>query len=178
VAEWLGTGLQIRLPQFDSGRRLWLRVNRTYLSGGGRVAYPAGLIHPPSAIPMQSDSPTNSGDAVEQGPSVVEGKLVWVQSTSDQRETLATIAQTLVEQRQAACVQISGPVESWYRWEGKIQQAAEWLLTFKTTPEKLSVALQTLRRLHHYSVPQMVCREVAASDDYLQWAREQVDDAN
>jgi periplasmic divalent cation tolerance protein len=43
------------------------------------------------------------------------------------------IAVELVDLRLAACAQVSGPMQSTYRWEGKIENAEEWLCTAKTS---------------------------------------------
>jgi periplasmic divalent cation tolerance protein len=52
-------------------------------------------------------------------------------TTTEKRDEAERIAQALVEARLAACVQILGPMASLYRWQGKIEQAQEWLCLVK-----------------------------------------------
>jgi periplasmic divalent cation tolerance protein len=81
-----------------------------------------------------------------------------------------SIAAHLVENRLAACVNISAPVRSIYRWQGKIESAPEWLLSIKTTQacfEDVSVAIQSL---HSYELPEIVCLPIVAGfGPYLNW---------
>ena len=56
-----------------------------------------------------------------------------VLTTAGSQEEARKIAQALVERRLAACVNILGPMESVYRWQGKVESAPEYLLVIKTT---------------------------------------------
>jgi periplasmic divalent cation tolerance protein len=80
------------------------------------------------------------------------------------------IAAQLVSQHLAACVNISAPVRSIYRWEGKVESAQEWLLTIKTTAayfQDLSAAIQAM---HSYELPEIIALPiVAAFTPYLNW---------
>jgi periplasmic divalent cation tolerance protein len=85
------------------------------------------------------------------------------------------IAEHLVSERLAACVNISAPVRSVYRWQGKIESAPEWLLTIKTASarfEDLSAAIQSI---HSYELPEIVAVPVATGfPPYLKWITESV----
>jgi periplasmic divalent cation tolerance protein len=94
-------------------------------------------------------------------------------STAPTREEAAAIAETLVTERLAACVQLS-PIESWYRWEGKVEQAHEIRLHIKTSE---SLALQVERRIaeiHSYSVPELVRIPITGAESYLMWIEDNV----
>lgn len=86
------------------------------------------------------------------------------------------IADHLVSNRLAACVNISAPVRSVYRWQGKVECAPEWLLTIKTARHRfddLSAAIQTL---HSYELPEIVALPVIAGfAPYLTWITDSVD---
>jgi len=80
------------------------------------------------------------------------------------------IAQHLVENHLAACVNIIPQVRSIYRWEGKIESAQEWLLLVKTTQEKFSPVRDAIRSLHSYELPECIAFSIEdGSAAYLQW---------
>ena len=82
------------------------------------------------------------------------------------------IACTLVEERVAACVNVGAPVTSVYRWEGRVETAAEVLLLIKTTRDRYPALEQALRRLHPYEVPEIIAVPVEQGlRDYLDWVR-------
>ena len=59
----------------------------------------------------------------------------------------------VVEEGLAACVNILAPCHSIYRWEGRIEEAAEVPALFKTTAEGAARLLERLAELHSYEVP-------------------------
>jgi len=62
------------------------------------------------------------------------------------------IAETLVEQRLAACVN-TVPCQSVYRWEGEIHEDSEVILLAKTTGETIDRLVERIEQLHPYDVP-------------------------
>jgi len=87
-------------------------------------------------------------------------------------ERLATI---LLERKLIACAQISGPITSIYRWEGKINRAEEFTLNVKTTPAAGKTVLQVLRENHPYELPEIVGTETSLTDSlYLDWVHTEV----
>lgn len=84
------------------------------------------------------------------------------------------IARALVEERLAACVNIISPIESVYRWQGKVQGAQEALLIVKTTAKMLEKLAARVKQLHSYEVPEIIALPiVAGAEDYLRWIDEQ-----
>jgi periplasmic divalent cation tolerance protein len=81
------------------------------------------------------------------------------------------IAQAVAGKRLAACVNvISAPVESVYRWKGKMESAKEFLLIVKTTASRLKALEKEIIQLHSYDVPEfIVLGVVAGSKKYLAW---------
>ena len=93
-----------------------------------------------------------------------------VLTTTDSREHAATIAQALVEQRLAACVNIVGAMNSVYRWKEKVEAAEEYLLLIKTTAAQFAAVRDTIRQLHSYDLPE--CISIIVDDgsaEYLAW---------
>jgi periplasmic divalent cation tolerance protein len=98
-----------------------------------------------------------------------------VATTTGTREIAERIAVELVDLRLAACVQVSGPITSTYRWQGQIENAEEWLCTAKTTRANLAGIQAVLRRLHPYEVPELVATPIVdGSEAYLNWLVEQL----
>src|ERR1019366_334485 len=81
------------------------------------------------------------------------------------------IARALVEGRLAACVNIvQGPVESIYRWKGRVESAKERLGVIKTSRRRVAGVEREIRRMHSYEVPEIIALPVAlGSRDYLAW---------
>lgn len=100
--------------------------------------------------------------------------VVLVTCGSEQEAT--RLARTLVEERLAACVNIhSAPVQSVYRWQGKVEEAREWLLTIKTTRRRFAALCAAVERLHSYAVPEIIALPIASgSKRYLAWVAESV----
>ncbi|MHB8503619.1 MAG: divalent-cation tolerance protein CutA [Candidatus Acidiferrales bacterium] len=84
------------------------------------------------------------------------------------------IARSVVEKRLAACVSIlRSPIESHYRWNGKVEKARELLLLIKTTTRRLGALEKEINRLHSYDVPEFIALPiVASSKPYLDWLDE------
>ena len=98
-----------------------------------------------------------------------------VLTTAASREEAQKIAHALVEDSQAACVNIAGPVESVYRWKGAVENASEWLLIIKTTADAAAEVCASIKRLHSYDLPE--CIQLAIEDGYppyLGWIGESV----
>jgi periplasmic divalent cation tolerance protein len=81
------------------------------------------------------------------------------------------IARALVEHRLAACVNtLPAPVESVYRWKGRIESAKEFLLIVKTSRKRFAALQAEVRRLHSYDVPEIVALRIERGGrDYLAW---------
>ena len=95
---------------------------------------------------------------------------VQVQFTIDDAARGAAIAELLLEERLAACVQRCGPIRSRYRWQGAIEEAEEWLFLCKTTDARVDALVRRVADLHPYDTPEIVATEVGGGlDRYLSW---------
>lgn len=84
--------------------------------------------------------------------------------------TARTIAQAVVEARLAACVNILAPVQSVYRWQGKVESAVEIPLFFKSTAANYERLAETIRTLHPYEVPEIIALPITHGlPAYLNW---------
>ena len=85
------------------------------------------------------------------------------------------IARHLVEARLAACVNITPPIESFYRWEGEIADDKEYQLFIKSTRELFPEISAAVSRLHSYQMPEIICLPIIdGSQDYLGWIGDSV----
>ena len=85
----------------------------------------------------------------------------------------ASFARNLVEERLAACVNLSAPMESIYRWEGTIETESERQLVIKTTRHRVVELWDRVRQLHPYDMPEfLVTPIVDGNDAYLRWVGE------
>ena len=91
-------------------------------------------------------------------------------TTTNTREEAERIASGLVHQRLAACVQVSGPITSFYRWKGTIERSEEWRCVAKSRAEQFDEVSAAIQELHSYDVPEVVAMPMSAvSQSYLDW---------
>ena len=106
--------------------------------------------------------------------------FIVVYVTAGSAEEAEQLAQTLVGEKLAACVNRIKSVRSVYRWQGQVEQSDEELLIIKTRKDLFAALEMRVRALHSYSVPEIIALPVVAgSAGYLGWLRDQVaDDGN
>jgi periplasmic divalent cation tolerance protein len=81
-----------------------------------------------------------------------------------------TIARRLVEERMAACVSVSTPMTSVYRWRGVVERETERQMVIKTTRERVAAVQARLAELHPYELPEFLVLSVSdGSAAYLDW---------
>ena len=90
-------------------------------------------------------------------------------------EVAEQIADTLVDGRLAACVNIIPGVQSVYRWQGKIARDDELLLVIKTTAGRFDELSALVVDMHPYELPEIIAVSIERGiSEYLQWIEEQV----
>jgi len=90
--------------------------------------------------------------------------------TAGSREEADKIANALVTEMLAACVNVLPGVTSVYRWEGEVQRDQEWLLVAKSTREVLDDLVRRVQALHSYDLPEVIALPVVGgSEAYLRW---------
>lgn len=96
--------------------------------------------------------------------------IIIVSTTLESREEAEKLARLVVDDRLVACAQISGPITSFYRWQGKVESAAEFTLSMKTTIQRLPDLEARLIELHPYDVPEIISRGLdGVNGEYLDW---------
>jgi periplasmic divalent cation tolerance protein len=98
---------------------------------------------------------------------------VVVLVTAGKMSEAKKIARHLVEAKLAACVNISQPIQSIYRWEGKIADDQEYLMLIKSTRELFDEVKAAVSKLHSYKTPEVICLPIIdGSRNYLAWMEE------
>lgn len=99
-------------------------------------------------------------------------RFVDVLITAPDAQKARRLARELVRRRLAACVNLH-PIESVYRWKGRVEEAREVALAVKTARRKFPALENAVRELHPYEVPCILALPIeAGSRPYLQWVEE------
>ncbi|HEX5481351.1 MAG TPA: divalent-cation tolerance protein CutA [Terriglobia bacterium] len=85
------------------------------------------------------------------------------------------IARRLVESRLAACVNVTPPVQSIYRWQGKVAEDREFLLIIKTSRKRFAEVKSAVLKIHSYTTPEIISLPILdGSNEYLAWLDDSV----
>lgn len=96
--------------------------------------------------------------------------MLIVLTTTPDRALANKLADKLVTERLAACVQVLPQMTSVYLWEGEIQKDDEYLLLIKTLPEKYAALEALIHKIHSYDTPEIIAIESAeVSSKYRKW---------
>ena len=99
-----------------------------------------------------------------------ESDYVIVLTTLPADIDAAAFAESLVEARLAACVNLMPIMQSIYRWQGQIEQESERQVVIKTSRLRIDALWQRVRDLHPYDVPEFVVLPIVdGNQGYLQW---------
>jgi len=94
--------------------------------------------------------------------------------TASSYEEARKIADTLVDRKKAACVNIVPGVKSLFRWQGKIEEAEESLMVVKTRAELFPDVVNLVKAIHSYEVPEIIALPIVEGNpDYLEWLKKE-----
>jgi periplasmic divalent cation tolerance protein len=103
---------------------------------------------------------------------------VFAYVTAKDREEAERIGRALVEERLAACVNILDGMRSIYRWQEKVEDAAETVLLVKTDASRTQAVIDKVKQLHSYSCPCVVVWPLTGGNpEYLDWISRESRDA-
>jgi len=96
--------------------------------------------------------------------------VMFLYATAADAEEARRIGRVLVEEQLAACANILPGITSIFRWQGKLEEAAEAVLILKTTEQKLEAAIARVKALHSYDCPCIEALPVVEGNrDFLEW---------
>jgi len=105
---------------------------------------------------------------------VTETEFVFVYSTFPDTESAKLVAERLVGERLAACVNIYPPMISIYEWQEKLDVAHEVAVFIKTRRVLADRVIHIAQGAHPYSTPCFLVLPIdGGNDDYIAWARKQ-----
>lgn len=101
-----------------------------------------------------------------------ETALLVLTNAPDQA-TAATIAESLIQQKLAACVNVLGPCSSVYHWQGAVETSTEIPLLIKTTRDRYDAVERAIVALHPYELPEVIAVPILAGlPAYLGWLQQ------
>lgn len=117
----------------------------------------------PDVSSLPGSSPPGDTAAQE-----TDGVLVW--TNMPDASQAATLAETLVTERLAACVHLFPQGRSFYIWQGEINREPECTLMIKTRKTRYAALEARLQVLHPYEVPEILMTPITqALPAYAQW---------
>jgi periplasmic divalent cation tolerance protein len=94
-------------------------------------------------------------------------------TTVGEQAQAVKLAETLVEERLAACVQIEGPITSYYTWQNTLTKSLEFRLLVKFLPHQATALEKRIIAEHPYDTPEWVVISAHyVSEKYLSWAQQ------
>ncbi|MGE0356523.1 MAG: divalent-cation tolerance protein CutA [Burkholderiales bacterium] len=100
--------------------------------------------------------------------------VITVLTNLPDSESAFNLARSLVSRRLAACVNVLGPATSFYRWEGREEEASEMIVLVKTTRERYPELERAIREAHPYSLPEIIALPVERGlENYLGWVEDE-----
>ncbi|MEK7663889.1 MAG: divalent-cation tolerance protein CutA [Patescibacteria group bacterium] len=102
-------------------------------------------------------------------------KYIQIFTTTTKKNDAYKIAKTLVNKKLSACVQITGPIESVYRWHGKIEKSREFLCIIKTKMSNYKKVEKEIKIIHPYELPEIIALPIIeGSQEYLEWINKEL----
>lgn len=94
---------------------------------------------------------------------------IMIVSTYPDKKSISKIANKLVQEKLVACVNMT-KTSSVYSWQGKIEEADEFLAIFKTTQKNKAKVKNQIKITHPYKVPEIAEIQVnSINKPYLDW---------
>ena len=104
----------------------------------------------------------------------MKSNTIAVFTTTDSLEEARKLTKSLVEQKLAACAQIS-EIESFYTWDKEVQNDQEFRIMFKTTKDKYKDVEKAILKIHSYDLPAIYAVDVdELYKAYGDWVNESI----
>ncbi|MGI9536913.1 MAG: divalent-cation tolerance protein CutA [Desulfocapsaceae bacterium] len=100
---------------------------------------------------------------------------IVVTTSIDKEDVAQKLAELVIKERLAACVQILPPVTSLYWWQGEIASDKEFLLNMKSDRILFDRLVNVIRSVHSYEVPEIIATGIVEMDqEYANWMKEEL----
>ena len=104
-------------------------------------------------------------------------KTNFIYMTAGSKDEAKKIGKELVSARLAACVNLLGNMNSFYLWQGEIQEDTEVVMIAKTTEERIPELIEKVKSMHSYDCPCIVSLPVSSGyQPFLDWISKEVND--
>jgi len=97
--------------------------------------------------------------------------FIFIYITNPTKKEARKIAKYLLEKKLIACANIF-PIDSLYRWKGKIANEKEFVLIAKTKKANFEKVKKEVEKIHSYTVPCIVKIPVSSNEKYYKWLNE------
>ena len=102
--------------------------------------------------------------------------MIIIKTTTDSHKTMKLIANTLLNKKLAACVNMIPRMRSKYVVDGRITESREVILLIKTTEKLENKVYKTIKDLHNYEIPEISTIQTSKVDkDYENWLKDFVE---
>lgn len=102
---------------------------------------------------------------------------VMIVVTAESEEQAQRIADALLCRKLVACANIVKKVQSFFWWQGKVDQSKELMLVMKSREELLGEVVRLVKENHSYEVPEVVALPIIGGNpEYLRWIDESVEE--
>ena len=97
-----------------------------------------------------------------------------INCTTASKVNAKEIAEYLIENKLAACVNIVPNVVSVYKWDGKVIEGQEYLMIIKSHFSLYKKIEKAIRERHEYELPEIVAMPIAKGNkEYLSWLKKE-----
>ncbi len=103
---------------------------------------------------------------------------VVVTSTTDSEVAASSLATEAINAKLGSCAQVVEPINSVYRWEGKVQKEQEWRVEILTAADRVAALTDYIKANHTYDVPEIIATPITGgSVEFLAWLVDETRDA-